>query len=203
MQEVVAAAGGRIDWVEAHAGLAAAERFGDPLPDATLDLDPPLPRRPQGAVHHAHRQGLPLHQRPPAPGARPVRQRPPGAARCRGVKVPLRATSISSSSARTPRGCTPAWSTSSCPASSRACASSPAPPPSASSATPSSWPGSRAGGASRSATRPTCCRSSDGLFLDHRPRRWPTITRSWSSRRCTSTTCACSWRWTRRGTTCW
>src|ERR1051325_11878967 len=37
-RQVVQAAGARIDWVEAHAGLAAAERFGDPLPNATLDL---------------------------------------------------------------------------------------------------------------------------------------------------------------------
>ncbi len=35
---VVAAAGARIDWMEAYAGLGAAERFGDPLPEATLDL---------------------------------------------------------------------------------------------------------------------------------------------------------------------
>src|SRR5208282_2332524 len=35
---VVAAAGARIDWVEGPAGLAAAEKFGDPLPQATLDL---------------------------------------------------------------------------------------------------------------------------------------------------------------------
>jgi len=36
--EVVRAAGARIDWVEAEAGLSAAERYGDPLPSATLDL---------------------------------------------------------------------------------------------------------------------------------------------------------------------
>ena len=36
-QEVVAAAGVTIDWVTAHAGVAAAERFGDPLPEATLE----------------------------------------------------------------------------------------------------------------------------------------------------------------------
>ena len=35
---IVAAAGAHIDWVEAYAGLGAAERFGDPLPQATLDL---------------------------------------------------------------------------------------------------------------------------------------------------------------------
>ena len=35
---VVAAAGARIDWVEALAGIPAAERHGDPLPAVTLDL---------------------------------------------------------------------------------------------------------------------------------------------------------------------
>jgi isocitrate dehydrogenase (NAD+) len=37
-QAVVEAAGAAVAWVEAHAGLGAAERFGDPLPAATLDL---------------------------------------------------------------------------------------------------------------------------------------------------------------------
>jgi isocitrate dehydrogenase (NAD+) len=37
-QAVLAAAGATSHWVEAHAGLGAAERFGDPLPEATLDL---------------------------------------------------------------------------------------------------------------------------------------------------------------------
>ena len=37
-REVVAATGVAIDWVVAHAGAAAAERFGDPLPEATLAL---------------------------------------------------------------------------------------------------------------------------------------------------------------------
>ncbi len=35
---VVAAAGVAIDWVRADAGLGAAERFGEPLPEQTLDL---------------------------------------------------------------------------------------------------------------------------------------------------------------------
>lgn len=35
---VVHAAGGRITWIEACAGLAALERFGDPLPEETLQL---------------------------------------------------------------------------------------------------------------------------------------------------------------------
>jgi isocitrate dehydrogenase (NAD+) len=38
MQAVLHAAGAQVQWVEAFAGLGAAEHFGDPLPDATLDL---------------------------------------------------------------------------------------------------------------------------------------------------------------------
>jgi isocitrate dehydrogenase (NAD+) len=34
---VLAAAGAQVEWVEAEAGVGAAERFGDPLPTATLD----------------------------------------------------------------------------------------------------------------------------------------------------------------------
>jgi isocitrate dehydrogenase (NAD+) len=37
-QAVIQAAGARIDWIEGSAGLGAAERFGDPLPESTLDL---------------------------------------------------------------------------------------------------------------------------------------------------------------------
>jgi len=37
-QTVVRAAGANLTWVEAAAGLGAAERFGDPLPADTLDL---------------------------------------------------------------------------------------------------------------------------------------------------------------------
>ena len=35
---VVAAAGVKIEWVRAEAGLGAAERYGEPLPEATLEL---------------------------------------------------------------------------------------------------------------------------------------------------------------------
>src|SRR5437868_7889749 len=38
MRAVLQAAGARVSWVEAQAGLAAAEQTGDPLPAATLDL---------------------------------------------------------------------------------------------------------------------------------------------------------------------
>jgi len=37
-RRVVAAAGGKIDWIIAPAGLHAANQFGDPLPETTLDL---------------------------------------------------------------------------------------------------------------------------------------------------------------------
>jgi isocitrate dehydrogenase (NAD+) len=38
MQEVLAAAGADVTWIEALAGIPAVERFGDPLPKDTLDL---------------------------------------------------------------------------------------------------------------------------------------------------------------------
>jgi isocitrate dehydrogenase (NAD+) len=37
-ETVLHAAGARIDWIDAAAGLDAVQRFGDPLPDVTLDL---------------------------------------------------------------------------------------------------------------------------------------------------------------------
>ena len=37
-RQILAAAGARIDWIEAVAGLGAVEKHGEPLPDATLDL---------------------------------------------------------------------------------------------------------------------------------------------------------------------
>src|SRR5947208_16243286 len=37
-RRVVAAAGVRIDWVKAPAGLRAAEQLGEPLPDETLEM---------------------------------------------------------------------------------------------------------------------------------------------------------------------
>src|SRR5262245_48434246 len=37
-RQILAAAGARIDWIEAVAGLAAMDKHGEPLPDVTLDL---------------------------------------------------------------------------------------------------------------------------------------------------------------------
>ncbi len=38
MKSVLGAAAAQLSWVEAFAGLGAAQRFGDPLPEVTLDL---------------------------------------------------------------------------------------------------------------------------------------------------------------------
>jgi isocitrate dehydrogenase (NAD+) len=37
-QEIIAAAGAKIEWIEAQAGLGAAKHLGDPLPGRTVDL---------------------------------------------------------------------------------------------------------------------------------------------------------------------
>jgi isocitrate dehydrogenase (NAD+) len=85
---VVAAAGVPVNWVEAYAGLACAERFGDPLPDATLDLirrhrvalkGPCTTPVGEGfrSINVRLRQGLDLYA-----SVRPVRTLP-------GVKVPF------------------------------------------------------------------------------------------------------------------
>ncbi len=37
-RKVLQAAGARVDWIEALAGLGAIDRFGEPLPDASLEL---------------------------------------------------------------------------------------------------------------------------------------------------------------------
>src|SRR5262245_14561790 len=38
MQQVLAASGAEVTWIEAFAGVPAIERFGDPLPQVTLDV---------------------------------------------------------------------------------------------------------------------------------------------------------------------
>ncbi len=87
-QEVVASAGVAIEWEIAHAGVAAAERFGDPLPEATLEavrryrvaLKGPC-TTPIGegfrSINVRMRQGLDLFA-----SVRPVRTLP-------GIKVPF------------------------------------------------------------------------------------------------------------------
>ena len=37
-RDILVAAGARVDWIEAPAGLAAMEKYGEPLPDVTLEL---------------------------------------------------------------------------------------------------------------------------------------------------------------------
>src|SRR3954449_7669135 len=87
-QRVVAAAGAKIDWVVAPAGLDAAQRLGDPLPDSTLEairkhrvaLKGPC-TTPVGkgfrSINVRLRQGLDLYA-----SIRPVRSLP-------GVKTPF------------------------------------------------------------------------------------------------------------------
>jgi isocitrate dehydrogenase (NAD+) len=88
-QAIVAAAGVKIAWVPAHAGLACAKRFGDPLPDETLELirrhrvalkGPCTTPVGEGfrSINVRMRQALDLYA-----SVRPVRTLP-------GVKVPFR-----------------------------------------------------------------------------------------------------------------
>ena len=97
----------------------------------------------------------------------------------------VRRTSISSSSARTPRGCTPGWSTSSCPGvveSLRVITR-----PAAERIVRYAFELARTQGR----RRVTFCHKADVMPLSRRPvprrapARWPTSTRSSSSRRCT------------------
>ncbi len=87
-RRVVAAAGVPIDWIPAPAGLEAAEQFGDPLPDKTLELirkhrvalkGPCTTPVGKGyrSINVRLRQGLDLYA-----SVRPVRTLP-------GVKVPF------------------------------------------------------------------------------------------------------------------
>src|SRR3954471_16370942 len=87
-RRVVAATGTRIDWVEAPAGLDAAQTLGDPLPESTLDLirkhrvalkGPCTTPVGKGfrSINVRLRQGLDLY-----PSIRPVRSLP-------GVKTPF------------------------------------------------------------------------------------------------------------------
>jgi isocitrate dehydrogenase (NAD+) len=58
MQSILHAAGADLSWVETWAGLGAAEHFGDPLPQATLDLIRIHRVALKNPLHHARRQGL-------------------------------------------------------------------------------------------------------------------------------------------------
>src|SRR6516164_8633706 len=93
MQAVVAASGASIRWVEAVAGIPAVERFGDPLPDETLDLirryrvalkGPCTTPIGKGfrSINVRLRQGLDLYA-----GVRPVRTLP-------GVRVPYQGVDL-------------------------------------------------------------------------------------------------------------
>ena len=144
-QAVLAAAGADVAWVEATAGLTAVERFGDPLPPETLAL---IRRHrvalmgPVGtpigkgfrSINVRLRKELDLFA-----SIRPLRTLP-------GVRTPYSNVDIVVVR-RHLEASIPARSTSSCPAWWRTNHPSPSWRPSASSATPSSWPATSAGGA--------------------------------------------------------
>ena len=74
-RRVLDATGVAFDWDVQDAGADVMERHGgNPLPDARGRLDPAQRHRHQGADHDAGRHRLPVGQRRPAQGARPLRQ---------------------------------------------------------------------------------------------------------------------------------
>ena len=105
------ATGVKIDWDVQEAGVDVMDKYGTPLPDSVLEsirrnkvaLKGPI-TTPVGtgfrSVNVALRKELDLYA-----CLRPCKTYP-------GVAVPVRATSTWSSSARTPRTCTPASSSS-------------------------------------------------------------------------------------------
>ena len=74
---VIAAAGVKIEWVRAEAGLGAAERYGEPLPEATLELVRKHRIALERPLHHARRQRVSLDQRSSTARSGSLRQRPP------------------------------------------------------------------------------------------------------------------------------
>ena len=109
-RKCVEATGVKIDWDVQECGIEVIEAEGK-VPDSRPRVDPREQGRPQGADHHADRQGVPQRQRLPAAGTEPVRLRAALQELQGGAVVLLRTrTSIWSSSARTPKTCTPASS---------------------------------------------------------------------------------------------
>ena len=73
-RRVLEATGVEFDWDVQHAGADVMdEHGGNPLPDDVARLDPRERRRAEGPDHDADRRRLPLGQRRPPQGARPVR----------------------------------------------------------------------------------------------------------------------------------
>ena len=153
-RRVLDATGIAFEWEVVDAGEAVMAEYGTPAPGARPGVGHAQQGRPQGPDHDAGRRGLPQRQRDAPPGARAVRQPAPGALDA-GASSRATRTSISSSSARTPRTCTPGSSTWSVPTRRRASRSSPVPPPSGSRGSPSTTRSPTAGARSRPCTRPT------------------------------------------------
>ena len=111
---ILAATGVSIEWERARRRRARVRAHGTAAAGRAPRLDPPQQGRAQGPGDDADRRGVHERQRRAAQGARPVREPAAGLEPARRARRGSR-TSTSSSSARTPRTCTPASSTRSCP----------------------------------------------------------------------------------------
>ena len=91
---ILAAAGADLEYDEQVAGVAGVTRFGDPMPECTIDSIKRTRPRAQGPARDAGGRRLPLGQRRAAQDLRPLRQRAPGAS----TSSPAAATTTSTSS---------------------------------------------------------------------------------------------------------
>jgi len=107
MKAVVQAAGADLNWIEALAGLDAISAYGVPLPPATLDLI----RRYRVAIKGPCTTPVGKGFRSINVQLRKNSISMPACVRCAPCRAwPCRTpTSISSSSAKTPKDCTPVW----------------------------------------------------------------------------------------------
>ena len=202
-ESVVGAAGGRIDWIEAACWSSSSGAVWRSVAGRDARPHSQASCRAQGTVHHAGRQGLSFDQRPPAARTRPVRQRSSGADACQVIRVPYQnvdlvvvrenteglysgqehvvVPGVVESLRHHHANCRRAHR----PLRLRV---RPAPGPAASHLLPQ---GRRA-----AAQRRACSW--------RRPARWPTTIRSSEFDEIASRfACACSWRSTRRSSTCW
>ena len=72
---ILDAAGADIEWDTQVAGMAGVARYGDPIPDATLDSIKRTQARAQGSARDAGRRRLSLDQRRAAQDVRSLRER--------------------------------------------------------------------------------------------------------------------------------
>ena len=78
----------KIHWYEIYAGEKAFNRFGQWLPDATLDAIKKYRVAIKGPADHSGGRRHPQLERHASPGTRPLRLRPPGALHHRACPLP-------------------------------------------------------------------------------------------------------------------